>query len=229
MNDDQLRDRIGRLDPLAHSGPGGASIEPIASPEARSLLETVMNTPMPDEHPTTEAHAADHTDDRIVTGGPSGSRRWAMLAGAAAAVAVLAVGAIAMTGGDEPEVADPTIAQPDESGVLELSSGVDDAMASCLRVDATVIAQNTIAFKGTVTAVDADVVRLTVDDAYAGVDEQAVTLIAPEGMEALTGSVAWEVGAQYLVSAWDGTVNYCGQTGPATPELQAIYDEAFDR
>lgn len=224
MNDDQLRDRIGRLDPLAGAEPGGASIEPIASPEARSRLEAIMNTPTIDDHMTDDSSAK----ARDVATGPS--RRWLAVAGAAAAVAVLAVGAIAMTGGDdEPEVADPAPTQPDESSVLELSTGVDDAMASCMRVDATVIAQNQIAFKGTVTAVDADVVQLAVDDAYAGVEAQAVTLTAPEGMEALTGSVAWEVGAQYLVSAWDGTVNYCGQTGPATPELQAIYDEAFGR
>jgi hypothetical protein len=226
MNDDQLRDRIGRLDPLAHE-PEGASIDPITSPEARSLLETVMNTSTTDEHAETDGSA----DGRIVTGGPSGSRRWAVLAGAAAAVAVLAVGAIAMTGGgdDEPEVADPVSTQPDKLSVLELSSGNDDIMASCMRVDATIVAQNPIAFKGTVTMADAGVVQLTVDEAYAGVDAQAVTLNAPEGMEALIGGVAWEVGGQYLVSAWDGTVNYCGQTGPATPELQAIYDEAFGR
>ncbi len=55
----------------------------------------------------------------------------------------------------------------------------------------------------------------------------AVTLIAPEGLEALIGGVAWEVGRSYIVSASDGVVHYCGQTGPATPELQTIYDAAF--
>ncbi|MDW3213982.1 MAG: hypothetical protein R8G01_08315 [Ilumatobacteraceae bacterium] len=225
MNDDQLRDRIGRTDPLAHSDPGGTSIDPITSHEARSLLEAVMNTPLTED--TTERPVAPVDDARATA---SGSRRWLALAGAAAAVAVLAVGAVAMTGGDdEPEVADPVPTQPDESSVLELSSGNDDSMASCMVVDATMIAQNPIAFKGTVTMADAGVVRLTVDEAYAGVTEQAVTLNAPEGMEALIGGVAWEIGAQYLVSAWDGTVNYCGQTGPATPELQAIYDDAFGR
>lgn len=224
MNDDQLRDRIARLDPLARTGPGGASIEPIASPEARSRLEAIMNTP-------TIEHVADESTPQG-RGGPTGpSRRWLAVAGAAAAVAVLAVGAIALTGGgdDEPEIADPVTTEPDQPSVLELSSGNDDIMASCIQVDASIIALNQTAFKGTVTMADAGVVQLTVDEAYVGVTEQSVTLSAPEGMEALIGGVAWEVGAQYLVSAWDGTVNYCGQTGPATPELQAIYDEAFGR
>lgn len=225
MNDDQLRDRIGRSDPLAHPDPGGISIDPITSHEARSVLEAVMNTPLTED--ITDRPVAPADDAPVPA---SGSRRRLALAGAAAAVAVLAVGAVAITGGDdEPDVADPVPTQPDESSVLELSSGNDDIMASCMVVDATMIAQNPIAFKGTVTAADAGVVQLTVDEAYAGVTEQAVTLSAPEGMEALIGGVAWEVGAQYLVSAWDGTVNYCGQTGPATPELQAIYDDAFGR
>ncbi|NNE13084.1 MAG: hypothetical protein HKN41_12660 [Ilumatobacter sp.] len=225
MNDDQLRDRIGRLDPI--DGTGGASIQPSTSPEARSLLESIMNSPLTDDRPVVSKHSP-LGDDRTTDG--KHPRRWALVAGtAAAAVAVLAVGAVVFTGGDdEPEIASPPTNPVDDPGeVLELSSGIDDIMASCLAVDASVIAQNPIAFKGTVTAADAGVVQLTVDEAYAGVDEQLVTLSAPEGMEALIGGVAWEVGAQYLVSAWDGTVNYCGQTGPATPELQAIYDAAF--
>lgn len=224
MNDDQLRDRIGRIDPLAHSDIDGTSVQPITSPEARSLLETVMNSPL-----------SELSDDQSFGLRPRSPRRWMAVAGAAAAaVAVLAIGVVAFTGGgdDDPEVADPITtadADPDTGklSVLELSSGNDDIMASCMVVDATIIAQNPIAFKGTVTTADAGVVQLTVDEAYVGVTEQAVTLSAPEGMEALIGGVAWDVGAQYLVSAWDGTVNYCGQTGPATPELQAIYDEAF--
>ena len=226
MYDDQLRDRIGRIDPLAHSDPGGASANPITSPEARSLLEAIMNTPLTEDRP------ADHlaTTDPTAADPASSPRRWYLLVGAAAAVAVLAVGAVAMTGGgDDPEVADPVTTQPGKLTVLDLSSGNDDAMASCMPIDASIIAQNQIAFRGTVTMAENGVVQLTVDDAYVGVDEQVVTLSSPEGMEALIGGVAWEVGAPYLVSAWEGTVNYCGQTGPATPELQAIYDEAFGR
>lgn len=226
MNDDQLRDRIGRLDPLDDID--GVSIDPITSRAARSLLETVMTSPLTDDRPVPDHPTDEHHDSPARW---SGNRGWLALAGAAAAVAVLAVGAVAMTGGsdDEPEVADPVVTQPDKLSVLELSSGNDDIMASCMPIDATIIAQNQLAFKGTVTMAEGAVVQLTVDEAYVGVDAQAVTLNSPEGMEALIGGVAWEVGAQYLVSAWDGTVNYCGQTGPATPELQAIYDEAFGR
>jgi len=53
------------------------------------------------------------------------------------------------------------------------------------------------------------------------------TLVAPEGMEALIGGVTFEPGQQYLITATDGVVNYCGFSGPATPELQALFDQAF--
>ena len=228
MNDDQLRDRIGRLDPLTKTD--GASIHPITSPEARSLLESVMNSPLTDDRPTAHGTADQPSDSRR-----SDIRRWTLLAGvAAAAIAVLAVGAFAFTGGDEePDVAAPatTVGVPDaaEPSVLELSSGTEDMMASCIALDPTIISQSPVAFKGTVTMAENGVVQMTVDEAYAGVDEQVATLSAPEGMEALIGGVAWEVGAQYLVSAWEGVVSYCGMTGPATPELQAMYDQAFGR
>jgi hypothetical protein len=215
MNDDQLRDRIGRLDPLAHPEFDGASIDPITSREARSRLETIMSTPL------SEVETSDLQ--------PRAARRWMTISGvAAAAVAAVAIGVVAFDGGDDdaPQVADD---QPGKLTVLDLSSGVDDAMAMCIALDPTIIAQSQVAFKGTVTAADAGVVQLTVDDAYVGVDAQAVTLSAPDGMQALIGGVEWEVGGEYLVTAWDGVVNYCGQTGPATPELQAMFDQAFGR
>jgi hypothetical protein len=222
MNDDQLRDRIGRLDPLAHPEFDGASIDPITSREARSRLETIMNTPLSEVEPSELQ--------------PRAARRWMAISGvAAAAVAAVAIGVVAFDDGDDsPQVADPTEStddqqEPDELTVLELSTGEDNAIASCIALDPAIIAQSQVAFKGTVRAADAGVVQLTVDDAYVGVDAQAVTLSAPDGMQALIGGVEWEVGGEYLVTAWDGVVNYCGQTGPATPELQAMFDEAFGR
>ena len=221
MNDDQLRDRIGRLDPIRL---GDASIEPVTSPTARALLEDIMSTP-------TQIPSAPAGDPR-----PNRRPWWAMGAAAAAVAAVVGIAAVAVNGNDEGDgeaelaltvPSTSAAAQPGKGSVLELNTGVEDLLASCMVLDPTVVAQAPIAFKGTVTLADAGVVQLTVDEAYRGVDAQAVTLLAPEGQEALVGGVAWVVGQQYLVSAYDGTVAYCGQTGPATPELQAIYDAAF--
>lgn len=227
MNDDQLRDRIGRSDPL-----GDASITPVTSPEARIVLEDIMNTPLEHQNPGRR------------------TSRWLPIVGAAAAVvALVGVGAAVLDGDDEPEVAqtidtttpnDPTPdeptttedsptepTQPAKAKVLDLTAAGDDLMASCLALDATILSQTQVAFKGTVTMAEGGVVQLTIDQAYKGTDAQVATLSAPEGMEALIGGVEWQVGDQYLISAWEGNVNYCGQSGPVTPELQAIYDEAF--
>jgi hypothetical protein len=39
--------------------------------------------------------------------------------------------------------------------------------------------------------------------------------------------VPFEAGGQYLITAYDGNVNYCGFSGPSTPELRSAYEEAF--
>lgn len=110
---------------------------------------------------------------------------------------------------------------------LELSLGEGDALASCMPLDPAVLATMSPAFAATATAVDGDTVTLTVDRWYAGGDASTVVLDAPAGLEALIGGFALEVGQQYLITASGGTVNYCGFSGPATPELQAAFDAAF--
>jgi hypothetical protein len=229
MNDDQLRDRIGRLDPLAHSELGGVSIDPITSPEARSRLETIMNSTLSE---------LETSDPQPNSPQPRNPRRWMAISGAAAAaVAAIAIGVVAVNSGgdDEPQDAGQIETTNDQQDpgkltVLDLSTGEAGAIAGmCIQLDPTIIAQSQVAFKGTVTMADNGVVQLTVDDAYVGVDAQVVTLSAPDGQLGLNGSVDWVVGGEYLVTAWDGVVNYCGQTGPATPELQAMFNEAFGR
>jgi hypothetical protein len=44
---------------------------------------------------------------------------------------------------------------------------------------------------------------------------------------ALEGGVEFADGQTYLVTATDGTVNGCGYSGLATPELQSAFDSAF--
>jgi hypothetical protein len=46
-------------------------------------------------------------------------------------------------------------------------------------------------------------------------------------MQALIGGVSFEPGQQYLVTATDGVVKYCALSGPATPELQALFDQSL--
>lgn len=84
-----------------------------------------------------------------------------------------------------------------------------------------------LAFAGTATAVNGDSVTVTVDRWYRGGDAPVMQLSAPQGMEALIGGIAFAEGDQYLITATDSNVNYCGFSGPATPELRSAFDEAF--
>jgi hypothetical protein len=142
---------------------------------------------------------------------------------AAVAALVLAVaGGLALTGDEDA----PPVASEE---TLELSAGGEDAMGSCIMFSAEELDRVAeIAFAGTVTDVDGPTVTLTVDTWYRGDPEASqVVLNAPLGMEALIGGIPFTVGEEYLVSAQGGNVNYCGFSGPATPDYRTAFEEAF--
>jgi len=208
---DELRDHIARLDPM----PEGVPTEPVTSPSARALLEEIMNTPTTQpvmERPTPNNATGDNTN-------PRPRRTWWLGAVAATVVAALAIGGFALSGAFDGD---------SEREVLALSTGdVDPSMMMCMELTPESIAMAPIAFRATVDAVDGELVTMTVDHWYKGGDADAVSLTAPAGMEALIAGLDFQVGQTYLVTAYDGVVNYCGATGPATPELQSLFDQAF--
>jgi hypothetical protein len=215
MTDGELRDRIARADPAA-----GPVTDPHTSPTARALLEEIMSTPVLESQP-----AHDDATERP-------RRRWvaAALVAAAAVVAVALGVALAATGdegGDELAGAPVVTTAPGKLKVLELATGTEDVMAMCVAITPELIAEMPVAFKGTVDSSEGGIVTLTIDQAYQGTDAQVATLVAPEGLEALIGGVAFVLGQQYLITATDGVVNYCGFSGPVTPALQAMFDQAF--
>jgi hypothetical protein len=240
MNDEQLRSRLAASDPVLD----GAPIHPYESARARSLLEAAMSTEIHDTVDGTGDDAIDEFGERAGVDAPvpihRRPRRGLIAVLAVAAVAALAVGGAAIGGAFDGADDDPSLAVPDDPTgvtdalvpeklkVLELSTGdIDPSMMMCIALDATVVAQSPVAFKATVDTVEADIVTMTVDEWYQGGDAQVVSLTAPDGMQALLGGIEFVPGQQYLVSAVDGVVSYCGLTGPATPELQALYDQAF--
>lgn len=230
---DDLRRRIADADPARD-----VAVTPVDSPPMRATLEEIMNSPAADtrrEHagaptpptPTTPP-AGDGASGRDRA--PGDRRRWWLAAAAAAVVAVAATAAIGLTGGsdgagDEPELVVPTIGIP-EPLTLSLGEG-QDMMASCIRPSPEVLTPVEVAFAATAVEVDGERVVLEVTRWYTGGDRALVELTAPAGLEALIGGIDFRVGGDYLVSADAGIVNYCGLSGPATPELRAIYDAAF--
>jgi hypothetical protein len=203
---DELRSALKRIDPMRD----GLSTEPVSSDSARDRLEAIMSTPIHEAHtePVTDTPKGGRRDMRTV---------WFAAAAAFVLVALTAGGVLALRGGSEP-AADITLA---------LSGGADDIMASCMAVSADILKDMQVAFAGTVTTIDGEVVTLDVDQWFTEGEATVVTVTAPAGLEALIGSVPFAVGEEFLVSAFEGTVNYCGFSGPRTPELLAVYEAAF--
>ena len=205
MNPDELRERLRRLDPV----PETTAVEPLTTSASRTRLENVMRTEIPTG-----------SEDRTAGAGPRRPRT-AWVAAAAALVLVAGVAAAVIGGGDD-DTGDVA-----SGPALELDLGASDTMASCMPVEARFLADMPVAFAGTAESVDGELVTLSVDRWYAGGDADRVVLRSPAGMEALIEGVTFEPGARYLVSATGGTVNFCGYSGPATPELTALFEEAF--
>lgn len=201
MNE-QLRKRISRLDPM-HPG---VPTEPPTTLSSQRRMERVMST-------TT------HQTPAPVSDRPP--KRWAP-ALAAMVVALTGLGAFVLFGGSDGSPA------PIASPPLELSLGEDNALASCLMFDVSILRDMPIAFEGTVTAVDGPRATLTVDRWFKGGDASEVVLTGgSEQMVSLIGAFPLEVGTSYLITATDGNVNFCGYSGQATEEMRGYFVEAF--
>jgi hypothetical protein len=149
-----------------------------------------------------------------------GKKAW-YAAVAAAALVIVVIGAVGILsdGGEDPVASGPP---------LELSAGTaDPSMTMCIMYSVEELAKAPVAFEGTVTSVEGETVTLDVDHWFKGGDAEQVVIDAPAGMEALLAGIPFEEGTQYLVTAYDGTVNYCGFSGPSTPEFRADFEEAF--
>ena len=198
-SDDDLRARLRRLDPA-----GDLPVDPVSSPRAASSMERVVQT----------------LDPSPVRRAP---RRARLLAGAAVLGAAAAVTAgVLLTDREDPRPADaPT--------TLTLAMPPSDAFASCVPFEVRYLADMSPAFAGTAIEVGDHRVVLDVDHWYTGGNADRVLLEAPGGAAAaaLGYGVDFERGERYLVTAANGTVNGCGYSGPATPEFERSFEEAF--
>ncbi|UOY02180.1 hypothetical protein [Blastococcus sp. PRF04-17] len=115
-----------------------------------------------------------------------------------------------------------------EPAPLALELPAADAAMSCVMFDVAFLAQMPVAFAGTVTGIEDGQVSLDVDRWYRGGTAERVTIaVPPEQSSAALDGVDFRTGERYLITATDGTVNGCGFSGPANPELESAYDEAF--
>ena len=196
-NDEHLARRLRDIDPAREVAP---------LPEHRIeeiMTRTTTQTPSDDTQPIDLSELKDRRRTRLAAG---------LTAVAAAAAIVAAV----------------VLARPAPGETLALDLPPDGgAMMSCLQLTPELVARSDVAFEGRATSIDGANVTLEVLHQYTGEAASAVTI--PQGtddlIELTIGRLA--VGETYLISAVDGVVATCGQSGLSSPELKAIYEAAF--
>src|SRR4051812_12121359 len=148
------------------------------------------------------------------------------LVAAAAVLVIVGVATFALLRHDAEPAAPPTASDPGSTGaptVTELSAPEPAAYhARCMVPNAQVLAQQTVAFDGTVTTLADGVVTLSVDRWYAGGRTDLVRVEAPNAeLQDLVAAVRFEEGGRYLVSATRGRLSVCGFSAPYLRHLAA--------
>lgn len=215
-SDDPLRARLRAADPARSLGP--------ADPDGVArLLEDVMS----------------HDTDTLVPErrtGTHGRNPLTWLVAAAAVLVIAGVGIFTLTGSPDDDTAPPIAdgtggtggPDGDDQVVITQLRAPAGATGRCMVPTAELLAQQQVAFAGTVDEIADGTVVLTPTTFFAGEEADRVEVAAPaESMTELIGAVDFQVGASYLVSATDGQVSVCGFSGPATPQLEQLYADAF--
>lgn len=178
------------------------TLAPVSADRLTRLTEDAMNTD------TTTRPAAETTRSR------PGWRTW-VIAGAG----TLAAGAAAA-------VVLPALLAPPTVTTLELSDA-DPLTTMCLEITPEVVAAADLAFRAEVTSIDGGVVSLRVTERFAG-EVGDVVQVEQGGDEPIDGApLKFADGATYLIATSGTTIGSCGESGIVSPELEAIYDEAF--
>jgi hypothetical protein len=148
---------------------------------------------------------------------------------AAAAALVLAVTAggvvaIGLAAGDDP-------GERPSATMTELALAAETpSMSSCIPFSVESLAPMPMAFSGEVTQRTGTYVLIDVDIWYRGGDTDQVKLLAPDLSQTSLGDlVDFRDGSRYLVTATDGTVNYCGFTALWSHEMADAFLTAFGR
>lgn len=207
ISDDDLRARLSRIDPA----PAGTPVDPVTSPRARELVERIMQTLDTDNVPSDDLAAR--------------RRRRPLLLAAAGGVAALVGGALVLGGQFGGQQSLPIAEDP--TTTLALEAPGDTLSASCMIFSVDVLREMPVALGGTVTTVEPGSVTLDVDRWYRGGDADLVTISVPENNSAALDGVDFRSGDRYLITATDGTVNGCGYSGPAEPQLEGAFADAF--
>jgi hypothetical protein len=171
--------------------------------------------PLPDLPPLAPERLDQLLEDTVTsTEAPATRRpRVLLLAAAAAAVVVVGGGALALTGQD--------------GGTTTLALAPPDVSASCAALTPELLAGSDVAFAGRVTAISGGTVLLETTQRFAGEVGDTVEVTQGDGSVVDGAPITFEQGRTYLLTADDGTIGSCSGSGPDSPELRALFDQAF--
>jgi len=170
--------------------------------------------PLPDLPPLAPERLDQLLEDTVTsTAAPTRRPRALLLAAAAAAVVAVGGGALALTDRD--------------GGTTTLALAAPDVSASCAALTPELLAESDVAFAGRVTAVSGGVVVLETVQRFAGEVGDTVEVTQGDGSVVDGAPITFEQGQVYLLSADGGTIGSCSGSGPDSPELRALFDQAF--
>lgn len=145
------------------------------------------------------------------------SRRAAFAAGLAVAAVVIVAGAAI--------VIPLTTAPPAQPLVLgQVPGGIS---AKCMAPDAAMLAEfaDTM-FRADVEGIASGTVTLHVTEQFAGEPASVIEVAQGDGMISDGGPLVFEDEGSYLLASSDGVILSCGLSGPASPELEVLYEQA---
>jgi hypothetical protein len=220
-------DRDDELRALLRSSDPAGSLSPADPAALASLLEDIMSADLDVRPALGEGGRAT---------GTHGRNRLTWLVAAAAVAAIAAGGAFAVDGlsggnGSAPQAGpEPATSQSSDThaGIAGETTtlAVADQKGKCAVARPELLAQYDQAFQGTVTSIEGDTVTLSTTEVLNGEIGETVQVSAPSGLDAMLGTVHFEVGGSYLVAAYDGQLSQC-YSGSATGELQSPFAKAF--
>ena len=195
---DDMRRLLRRADPAA-------SLAPVGDDRITRLAEDAMNT--------------DTTTPKIPAAQPApsprpGPLRWVF------------VGAGALAAGAAAAFVLPALLAPPTVTTLQLSDA-DPLTQMCAQITPEIVASGDLAFRADVESIEGGVVTLRVTERFQGEVGDFVRVEQGDDEPIDGAPIVFRAGETYLVSTSAETIGSCGESGIATPELEAIYAEAF--
>ena len=188
------------------------------SPDDELMARLRAADPLPDLPALRPERLDQLLEDTVTTtaAAPTTRRpRALLLAAAAAGVVAVGGGALYLTTAEG------------GTTVLTTAPGGGPA-ASCAALTPEGLAGSDLAFAGRVTGISGGTVTLEMTQRYAGdVDDTVEVTQGDAGVVVDGAPIVFEEGASYLLVADDGTIGSCSGSGPDTPELRSLFDEAF--